>query len=315
MDEAVKERLENQAFLAKFVRTPGAGLGVAEWIEFVASSVGGFIGDFVHGAEYEAWRVVTAKTDVHFTVAEAGSDIPDRVIGALNERLSEINDAEASSALGDIIITLRRQFLAGGVVESSINGEGISIDFCRGRHLITKGRNLMALHVHGKSLLGIAYDPASKVVSVNHDGNCEMIDGSWASFSALGVAEGNEGKVVPISVPPREATELTPLAARIARSSAGSLQGPSPTGLVISKGEDGRVMIALKGDIPDGKAVVRFLPSAVQIMVNGEVGAQSGFDDVAEILGWLDDNVVEVLDITEGGPRIRRASVEIRTSA
>lgn len=315
MDGDVKERLENQAFMATVVRTGGPGIGVAEWMDFVATSVGGYIGDVLFGADSEPWRVVLALSEEPFSATEKGADIPARVTGALNARLSEIKDVEVAASLGEVASLMRKRYLAGGALECSVAGEGVSLDFARGRHMVANGRHLLALFVHGMSVMGTYYDPKATVVSVYPDGNCELVDGSRVPFSAVGVAEAGGDEVGVVDVPQRQQTVLSPLAARIARSSAGSMRGPEPTGMILSRGEDGRVMLALKGDLPEGKVSVRFLPAAVQLIVDGELTAQSGFGEVAEILGWLDDSSVEVCVISGGKARWSKAAVEIRTSA
>lgn len=315
MDGDVKERLENQAFMATVVRTGGPGIGVAEWMDFVATSVGGYIGDVLFGADSEPWRVVLALSEEPFDATEKGADIPARVAGALNARLSEIKEVEVGASLGEIAALMRTRYLAGGALECSVAGEGVSLDFARGRHMIANGRHLMALFVHGMTVMGTYYDPKATVVSVYPDGNCELVDGSRVPFSAVGVAEAGWDEVGVVDVPQRQQAALSPLAARIARSTAGSMRGPEPTGMILSRGEDGRVMLALKGELPEGKMSVRFLPAAVQLIVDGELTAQSGFGEVAEILGWLDDSSMEVCVISGGKARWSKAAVEIRTSA
>ncbi|MBY3155552.1 hypothetical protein HFO56_24815 [Rhizobium laguerreae] len=315
MDGAVKERLENQAFMATVVRTGGPGIGVAEWMEFVATSVRGYIGDVLFDIDSEPWRVVLALSDGPLAPNEQGADLPVSVAGALNARLAEIKDIEAGATLGEIAALLRSRFLAGGALECSVAADGVSLDFTRGRHMISDGRNLMALHVHGMTALGTSYSPQAVVVSVYPDGICELRDGSRIPFSEVGeVEEGKKGDVA-IAVPQRQQAALSPLAARIARSSAGSMQGPEPTGMILSRGEDGRVMLVLKTELPKGKLSVRFLPAAIQLVVDGDVAAQSGFGEVAEILGWLEDSTVEVCVINDGDAKWSKAAVEIRTSA
>lgn len=315
MEGEVKERLENQAFMATVVRTGGPGIGVAEWMEFVATSVGGYIGDVLFGAESEPWRVVLALSEEPSDDAAKGADLPVRVAAALSARLSEIKDMEAAASLGEIASLMRSRYLAGGALECSVVGEGVSLDFARGRHMVANGRHLLALFVHGMTVLGTYYDAKATVVSVYPDGNCEMVDGSRVPFSAIAEVECGWDKDVKIGVPQRHHATLSPLAARIARSSAGSMRGPEPTGMILSRGEDGRVMLVLKGELPEGKLSVRFLPAAVQLIVDGELAAQSGFGEVAEILGWLDDGSVEVCVISGGVARWGKAAVEIRTSA
>jgi hypothetical protein len=313
MNGEVKERLENQAFMATVIRTGGPGIGVAEWIEFVAAAVGGYIGDVIFGMESEPWRVVLGLSNDLRTPDIKGADLTLQVLGALNARLAEIRDIEAAACLGEIAELLRSRFLAGAALECSVAGEGVSLDFIRGRHMVCHGRHLMALFVHGLTALGTYYSPRARVVSVYPDGNCGLVDGTRVSFSAVGEPDGGGGGV--IDVPQRQRPALTPLASRIARSSAGSMQGPQPTGMILSRGEDGRVMLVLKADLPIGKLSVRFLPAAVQLIVDGGLAAQSGFGDVAEILGWLDDSSVEVCVISGGDVRWSKAVVEIRTSA
>ncbi|MDW9481225.1 hypothetical protein GOB57_21510 [Sinorhizobium meliloti] len=315
MDGEVKERLENQAFMATVVRTGGPGLGVAEWMDFVATSVGGYIGDVYFGADSEPWRVVLALSEEPFSATEKGADIPSSVAGALSVRLSEIKDTVAAVSLGEIANVLRARYLAGGALECSVAGEGVSLDFARGRHMVASGRHLMALFVHGMTVLGTYYDPKATVVSVSPDGSCELVNGSKVPFATIGEPEASREELVAIAVPQRHQPSLSPLAARIARSSAGSMRGPEPTGMILSRGEDGRVMLALNGELPEGKIAVRFLPAAVQLIVDGELAAQSGFGEVAEILGWLDDSSVEVCVIAGGVARWSKAAVEIRTSA
>jgi hypothetical protein len=316
MDGEVRERLENQAMMATVVRTGGPGIGVAEWMEFLAANVGGYVGDVHFGIESEPWRVVLASADGGpFTPDEQGVDLTSNVAGALNAKLAEIRDVEVGATLGEIVTLLRSRFSAGGALECSVAGEGVALDFVRGRHMISHGRNLMALHVHGLTALGTFYSPKAAVVSVYPDGMCELKDGSRIPFSQIGEAEEAAKGEVTISVPQRQQLAMSPLAARIARSSAGSMQGPEPTGMILSRGEDRRLMLALKKEFPKGKLLVRFLPSAVQLLVDGEVVAQSGFGDVAEILGWLDDSTVEVCAINDGAAKWSKAAVEIRTSA
>jgi hypothetical protein len=315
MDGEVKERLENQAFMATVVRTGGPGIGVAEWMDFVAKTVGGYIGDVIFGVDSEPWRVVLALAEEPFPETQKGADIPARVADALSARLLEIKDVEAAASLGEIAALMRKHYLAGGALECSVAGEGVSLDFARGRHMVANGRHLLALFVHGMTVVGSYFDPKATVVSIYPDGNCELVDGSRVPFSAVGLPEAGWDQVGVVDVPQRHPPVLSPLAARIARSSAGSMRGPEPTGMILSRGEDGRVMLAVKGEMPAGKMSVRFLPAAVQLIVDGGLVAQSGFGDVAEILGWLDDSSVEVCVISSGGARWGKAAVEIRTSA
>jgi hypothetical protein len=316
MNGDVMERLENQAMMAAVVRTGGPGISVAEWIEFLAKTVSGYVGDVYFGIETEPWRVVLATADGElFAPNEQGVDLSETVVGALNAKLSEIRDLEAGATLGEIVTLLRSRFCAGGALECSVAGEGVALDFVRGRHMISHGRNLMALHVHGLTAVGTYYSQKARVVSVYPDGMCELKDGSRVPFSDVAEAEDVKKGDGSISVPQRQSAAMSPLAARIARSSAGSMRGPEPTGMILSRGEDRRLMLALKMELPKGKLSVRFLPSAVQLLVDGEVVAQSGFGDVAEILGWLDDSTVEVCAINDGDVKWSKAAVEIRTSA
>ncbi|MCS4089028.1 hypothetical protein [Rhizobium sp. BK176] len=316
MDGDVRERLENQAMMAAVVRTGGPGIGVAEWMEFLAANVGGYVGDVYFGIESEPWRVVLALADGGlFTPNDQGVDLTEKVAGALNAKLSEIRDTEAAATLGEIVALLRSRFSAGGALECSVAGEGVALDFTRGRHMVSHGRNLMALHVHGLTALGTYYSPKAVVVSVYPDGMCELRDGSRIPFSDIAEPEDAKKGEAAVDVPQRQQASMSRLAARIARSSAGSMQGPEPTGMIVSRGEDRRLMLALKTELPKGKLLVRFLPSAVQLLVDGEVVAQSGFGEVAEILGWLDDSTVEVCAINDGAVKWSKAAVEIRTSA
>lgn len=316
MDGEVRERLENQAMMATVVRTGGPGIGLAEWMEFLASNVGGYVGDVHFGIESEPWRVVLAFADGGpFTPSGQGADLTEKVVGALNAKLAEIRDIEAGATLGEIVTLLRSRYSAGGALECSVAGEGVALDFVRGRHMVSHGRNLMALHVHGLTALGTFYSHKAMVVSVYPDGMCELKDGSRIPFSDIGEPEEAAKGDVAISVPQRQQGTMSPLAARIARSSAGSMQGPEPTGMILSRGEDKRLMLALKKELPKGKLSVRFLPAAVQLVVDGEVAAQSGFGEVAEILGWLEDSTVEVCALEDGIAKWSKAAVEIRTSA
>lgn len=315
MDGDVKERLENQAFMATVVRTAGPGISVAQWIDFVASAVGGYIGDVLFGVDSEPWRVVLALSEEPFDTADKGADIPARVADALSARLSEIKEIEVAASFGEVAALMRKRYLAGGALECSVVGEGVSLDFARGRHMVANGRHLLALFVHGMTVMGTYYDPKATVVSVYPDGTCELVDGSRVPFSAVGVAEAKWDEVGVVDVPQRQQTVLSPLAARIARSTAGSMRGPEPTGMILSRGEDGRVMLALNGEPPEGKMSVRFLPAAVQLTIDGELIAQSGFGEVAEVLGWLDDSSMEVCVISGGKTHWSKAAVEIRTSA
>jgi hypothetical protein len=315
MDGEVRERIENQAFMATVVRTGGSGISVAEWMEFVVTSVGGYIGDVFFDAESEPWRVVLVHAEEAGEPNNKGADIPVKVAAALDVRLSEIKDVEIAATLGEVATLMRRRYLAGGALECSVVGEGVSLDFARGRHMVANGRYLLALFAHGMTVVGTYFDTKASVVSVYPDGNCEMVDGSRVPFVAVGQVEDGWDRNFKIAVPPRNPSTLSPLAARIARSSAGSMQGPEPTGMILSRGEDGRVMLALKGRLPEGKMTVRFLPSAVQLIIDGEVVAQSGFGEVAEILGWLDDGTMEFCVISGDVVRWGKAAVEIRTSA
>lgn len=203
MDADFKERLENQAFMATVVRTIGPGISVAEWIDFLVKHVNGYIGDVVFGLESEPWRVVFAVDDDPDAGLNSGSDIPVKVSAALSARLCEIHEPDASVTIGEIIELFRSRYVAGGVVECSVTGEGISLDFARGRHMVSSGRHLLALFVHGLTVTGTYFDPRATVVSVYPEGICEMVDGSKRPFSAVAEPEKNFDVDLSIDVPKR----------------------------------------------------------------------------------------------------------------
>lgn len=316
MEDDLKERLENQAFMTNFVRTPGEGIGVAEWVDFVSASVGGFIGDVQMGRHAEPWRIVIAMSHPPFDPRPEASDIHPAVVAAFNRRLAEIGDREQAEALSGLARLLRSRFSTGGTVECSLAAAGASLDFSRGRHLVNRGRELLAIHVHGRLLLGRATDPASPVAALLPDGNCVTADGMRVPFSVLSAPSQSWSDDVAIEVPARTQAARGTLAERIARSTAGSPAGPAPSALIVSRGEDGRVMLALKGDPGiNGKFAVRLLPSAIQVAADGKVIAQSAYDDVAGIAEWLDGAGMEICLLGDDRAVLRRSAVEIRTSA
>nr|WP_250807248.1 hypothetical protein [Neorhizobium tomejilense] len=314
MEDLVKERLENQAFMARVLRTSGEGLTVAEWIEFVSAIVTGYIGDVLVGQEDEALRVVLADQEKGSPSPDTGSDLVPTVLEAINFKLAEMSDPNTVETVAETVRMLRRLFSAGAYLECQMAGEGFALDFVRGRHTVTADGELLAMHVHGKTVMGNALDDASNVLSVGADGFCLLLDGTRRAFDELAFAE-EAVKAGNIGTPPRLAVPKSPLVDRIMRSRAGSVEGPSPVAMIVSRGEDGRVMVALKSKIEDGKVSVRFLPAAVQVMVDGKVSAQSGFDEVPTVLGWLVDGAVEVLRMDGDKTELTRAQVEIRTSA
>jgi hypothetical protein len=314
MEDIVKARLENHAFMATVLRTTGPGMSAAAWLEFVADTVDAFIGDVVVGAESESYRVVLARRETISVFEKTGGDLAPTVIEAINFRLAEIGDRRSLETATELVRMLRRLQSTGEYLECQINGGGFALDFVRGRHSVSVGGRLLAYHVHGATVMGHAFDDGSSVRTVSAEGDCLMLDGSARPFADLAFPEkasvgGEVGK------PSKREKPASPLVERIMRANAGSPDGPSPTGMIISKGEDGRVMIALEAAHAPGRLSVRFLPAAVQIISDGTLVAQSGFDGVTRVLGWLVDGVVEVLRLDGGKVDLSRAAVEIRTSA
>ena len=314
MDDLVKQRLENQAFMASVVGSGTPGLTVAEWIELLVAKVGGFIGDVLIGPEAEPVRTVVALSEPPFPEVSEGSDLVPSVMGALNHRLSTIRDASVAETLGGMAAMLRRLYSAGGTLECSMAGNGFALDFVRGRHMVSGGGRLLAMHVHGRTVLGSYYDPGSAVVAVHPDGSCELENGGNRPFAQVSDEESGVA-TEEIAVPSRPTMPKTPLADRIMKSRAGSLEGPVPAGMLVTRGEDGKAMLVLKSQAEPGKLSVRFLPTAVQVLVDDKVSAQSGFDDLGSVLEWLEDGSIEVCRISEGGMDWTKAPVVIRASA
>ncbi len=314
MEDAVKERLENQAFMATVMVTGGEGMTVAAWLEILLSGVGGFIGDILFSPEGEDVRVVLAAAEPPFEPPATVGDIVPTVLSAANGHVASIRDRGVAAHLPGVANFLRKKYAAGGMLECSMTGCGLALDFVRGRHMVTSGAETLALHVHGKTVVGRRFDSSSDVVKINPDGTCELADGDVVPMEKRaknetpvegGAFEGGEGAV----------QQRSPLAERIMRSSAGSLMGPEPTAMVFSRGEDGRVMVVVKTPSANGGLTVRFIPKAVQILQGGTVVAQTGFEEVSTVLGWLLDGSVEVLRVSADGKLdLSRASVEIRAS-
>lgn len=312
MEDLVKQRLENQAFAATVIGSGTSGLMVHDWISLLVKQLGGYIGDVVVGGGDDAvLRTVIARQGGE----SQGVDIVPTVMKAFNDRLSSMRNPAASEVVVGIASMLRRFNSAGGLLECSMTGCEFAFDFVRGRHMVTLDGDLMAMHVHGRTVTGRVFDSASSVLSVYPDGACELSDGSSLSFVDVSKDEphvpGGE-----IASPERPTAPRTALVDRIMKSRAGSLAGPEPTGMVISKGEDGRVMIALRLEPKEGGLSVRFLPTAVQLLLDGRVEAQSGFERLDTVLEWLQAGTVEVCRIGDaGGMDWAKVPVEIRASA
>jgi hypothetical protein len=220
-------------------------------------------------------------------------------------------DPAVADELFGVLMALRANWRRGGMLEAALQGDGMAIDFVRGRHHVDREGLLAAYHVHGRTVVGRALDPRSPVLAVGADGNCALADGSPVPFAQLS-AEHAPGSPSPeLAKPAHEKRPSGMLANRIKRSVAGSISGPDPAGMLVSKGEDGSVAL-VAGVAVEGTASVRFLPFAVQIAADGEVVAQTDCDCVEEILGWLSSGRIAVVALRGEALAVRQATAEIR---
>jgi hypothetical protein len=245
--------LERHAFGAQVIKIGSDGPKVSDWLGFAAGRLGGYVGDILVGGS--RLRIAAARGSI---AAHDGCAVPDAVNRVFERRLDEIARGDPLSAcvVGDVAAWLEAFHGAGGAYECSMAGLGLHFDFCRSRHGVDLAAGFGALHVHGRTVVGLAADPSSPVRSVDAQAGVTMTGGGLVPLSAmesgtatwalpsLAVSEGGGGM--------RE-TDLGAIRDRILKLSAGDIDGPVPRGMLLSKSAPGDVLALV--DIDFGRDV------------------------------------------------------------
>lgn len=302
--------LENHGFMANVIKVGAGGPSVSSWIGRVVSAVGGFVGDIRLAEDAGPVRVAVA---LDRDARRAGENLDPLVLSALNRLLAGMADRSAARELRSLVAALREIWRAEPAFECSVDGFGLSLDFVRARHRVDFGPLPGVLYVHGRTIVGRGFDPVSPLVEIAPDGSCRLADGSVAHAGTLARSDHE--------VEPEELVEIAEdaaaggLTARILRARAGSVSGPAPGGCLVSRGEDGGVLVVAAMEATVAPLALRLLPASLQVVSGGAVVFQSECRAAAEIAGWTAGRRVSVVCLHDAAAEVASASVEIRTAA
>ena len=274
-----REILENHAFMANVIKIGSYGVEFHQWIRYLNDEIGGFIGDVKLSPLGGYYRVVMAAEDTKHQEQIMGGDVPQKMVARLNDKFSRLEDDNEAFRLSSLVKELRDGWLKGDKLECSIAGDELELDFVRGRHVLKNTQMLEALHVHGLTLIGETSNPDMIIENVSEQGVCMYADGRQVPFKTVAEID-YEAIIAPsvgLNVHGVKRGVYEQIAKLVVRNSFKKLNGPEPSGILISSGEDGNLMIVgdlSKGHI-EGDLSVKFLPKSIQIFAGKEIIAQA----------------------------------------
>lgn len=313
MQDEIREILENHAFMADVVKIGGEGVSFSAWLAFLVGELDGFIGDFSFAPGRTPYTVAVARERDNGSEV-VGVDLPASIADAVSARLSDISDVREATEVAAVIETMRAIWRAGGCVECSMSGGGLSFDFVRGRHAVFSRGVVAAFHQHGRTFASTALGP--RVIRIGEDGACSLDIGGTLPFMTISSEENWSADAV-VKAPGNGMRTSVPgsLSMKIARAVSGSGNPSAARGMLLSRGEDDNLMLVADISGRKGKPEVMFLPDGVRIREDGVVSAASECSEVEEILGFMGRGQISVGRFHEGAIEIEKAAYLIRTSA